>query len=182
MNTKKYFKYLILTGLMFIVLFVFFFYFYLYPLKYKKEIIEYGKIYNVKPELICAIICTESKFNKSAISSKGAVGLMQIMPKTAEWLCEKEKINYSYQNLFEPQFNIRLGTKYIKYLQEKFNDEELVVMAYNAGEGTVNAWLLNNEYSQNGKTISIVPYKETKTYLQKVKNAKKVYKSRLNLV
>ena len=107
---------------------------------------------------------------------------MQIMPKTAEWLCEKEKINYSYQNLFEPQFNIRLGTKYIKYLQEKFNDEELVVMAYNAGEGTVNSWLLNNEYSQNGEAITRVPYKETKNYLKRVKNAKRIYTSRFNWV
>ena len=115
MNIKKYFKCLIILLTICCITFMFIFFNLIYPLKYKREIIKYSNIYEVNPEIIAGIINTESSFNKNAKSSKGAIGLMQLLPSTAIWLCEKLNIEYKYEYLNEPNFNIKLVTYYFIY-------------------------------------------------------------------
>ncbi|MDR0425787.1 MAG: lytic transglycosylase domain-containing protein [Clostridiales bacterium] len=143
----------------------------IFPNRYKAETECAASVYGVREELIRGIIWTESKYHSDAVSRAGAVGLMQLMPDTAQWLAAMQDLPYKAGDLFDPAYNIRLGTYYIGYLLEKFEDEKLALAAYNAGEGTVRRWL--NE----GKTEPV--YQETRDYVDRVLFCQKMYKIRL---
>lgn len=176
MNVKKYFKNLVFVLLFFGMVFTFIFFLNCYPVKYKNIINKISEKYEIQKELICAIINVESSFNKDVISAKGAVGLMQILPSTAQWVAGMENIEYSYDMLFNVEYNIKIGTKYVKYLLNKFNCLETAIVAYNAGEGNVLNWLNNKEYSEDKKKLHKIPYKESANYLKRVKQSIKIYK------
>ncbi len=150
-----------------------------YPLKYENFVDKYSAEYGVNDELIYAIIKTESNFEPNAESSAGAVGLMQLMPETFEWLqsyYNGEVTMYS-ESLYEPETSIKYGTMFLGYLLSIYgSSEETAVAAYNAGVGAVNQWLSDPECSNDGTTLYYIPYDETRAYVQKVENAKKNYK------
>ena len=148
----------------------------LYPIKYSEYVEKASEEHGVKEELIYAMIHTESHFNKNAVSSAGAEGLMQLTPETYEWLCKRRNIDYVDGGLFEPSINIDFGTYLISYLFDEFGDEKLVIAAYNAGPDNVKAWLKNPEYSSDGKTLTKVPYAETEKHVEKVLDAEDKYK------
>ena len=149
---------------------------YILPIKYYDTVDKYSKKYNVEKELVFAVINAESRFNKQALSNKGAIGLMQIMPETGKWLFEKlNKENFYNNILYREEINIELGTYYLSHLLNKFKDEELALCAYNAGANNVYKWLNNSEYSSDGEIFKI-PFKETEKYLKKVTLFKKGYK------
>ncbi|NWF75200.1 MAG: lytic transglycosylase domain-containing protein [Nitrospirae bacterium] len=129
------------------------------PSMYSDIIIEKATAYDIDPTLIKAVIKTESNWNSRAVSRKGAMGLMQLMPSTANEM--------NVTNPFDPEDNIEGGTKYLKYLLERFNgDLTLALAAYNAGPGAVE------------KYGYIPPITETKQYVKKVLshyNGKTVY-------
>ncbi len=105
--------------------------------------------YKIDPALIKAIILAESRYDHMAVSKRGAVGLMQLMPSTADAL--------GVEDIYDPVHNINAGVKYIKQLLELYNgDIKLALAAYNAGRDKVRKY--------NG----IPPYKATKTYIKKV--------------
>lgn len=111
---------------------------------------EAARTYQVDAALLHAVISAESGYNPAAVSRKGAVGLMQLMPETAR--------RYGVENSFDPAQNIRGGTKYLSDLLQLFdNNLELAVAAYNAGEKAV----IRHGYS-------IPPYRETLAYVPKV--------------
>ncbi len=147
---------------------------YLYPLKYKEYVFYYSDYYGLDRALVFSIIKVESSFDKNAVSQAGAVGLMQITPSTAEYVSklsgEKE------YNLTNEDTNIKFGCFYLKYLFDRFNERDTVICAYNAGEGNVNTWLKNKEYSKDGKTLLNVPFAETKEYRAKIHKSYKKYK------
>lgn len=101
--------------------------------------------YNIDPNLVFAIIMVESTFRPDAVSDKGAVGLMQILPSTAEYI--SGLYGYSYRgedSLFDPVANVKLGTAYFAYLQRKLEDVEHALWAYNYGPSRFNAILRRN--------------------------------------
>ncbi|MDF2859012.1 MAG: lytic transglycosylase [Neobacillus sp.] len=148
----------------------------LYPLRYFDTIQKYAEEYHLKPELVCAVIHTESKFNKEAISPKGASGLMQITESTATWLAEELGMtDFAYDQVFDQEVNIRLGCYYLNRLENQYGNMNVALCAYNAGSGNVNNWLNNSEYSSDGKTLNRVPFSETQNYLKRVKNTQKIY-------
>lgn len=148
-----------------------------YPIGYKNFIVKYSNEYKLDPHLVASIINAESKYDKDAMSSKEARGLMQISPSTGKWASEVLKIeNYNENMLFEPEINIRIGTWYLSTLFKEFdNNIDLVLAAYNAGSGKVRGWLNDEEYSYDKSTLLIIPYKETEDYLVRVKKSYKVY-------
>lgn len=178
MNTNKYVKLISITALILCVSFVFIFYLHLYPLKHKNTIIKYSNEVNVPSYVVASIINSESSFNSKVVSNKGAVGLMQVLPTTAMWVCEKLGEDYEYEKLFKPEFNIKIGTHYLSYLITKFNNLDTAIVAYNAGEGIVSKWLKIAQYSDNGEQLTTIPYNESKNYLNKVKNGFNVYRVR----
>ena len=110
-----------------------------------------AKKQNLPPELVAAVVHTESKFKPNARSGAGAIGLMQLVPKTGRWM--------GARNLMNPSENIMAGTKYLKYLNDRFNgDTQKMIAAYNAGEGAVRRF------------GGVPPYRETRNYVQRVRN------------
>jgi len=150
----------------------------IYPLKYQEIVSKYSEEYDLDPFLIYAMIKVESSFDEKAVSSKDARGLMQIMPTTATWIADKIKDNmFDTDDLFEPDKNIMMGAWYINYLREKFDGNvSLAIMAYNAGPGSVQNWLLDESVSSDGKTIDKAPYEETANYERKIMDSYKMYK------
>ena len=146
---------------------------FIYPIKYYEYITKYSNEYGVDSALILATIKVESNFNKNAVSSKGAIGLMQIKEETASYIASmlgEEKFN-----LKDEETNVRYGTYYLKYLFEKFKSVQVVICAYNAGEGNVSLWLKDKTISKDGKTLEVVPFLETQNYLNKILKAHKKY-------
>ena len=105
--------------------------------------------YRLDPALMHAVISAESSYNPWAVSPKGAMGLMQLMPGTAE--------RFGVRNAYDPVANMHGGARYLRWLLDQFNDTRLAVAAYNAGEGAVQKY--GNQ---------IPPYKETQTYVNRV--------------
>ena len=152
-----------------------------YPLYYKDEIVFASEKYGVSSALIASVIFAESSFRADAKSSQGAMGLMQILPSTAEWLCAKKGESFSLELLTNPLYNIELGTYYLSYLFDRFGDKNTVLASYNAGEGNVMLWLLNENYSKDGEKITNTPFKETNGYIKKVGKAEKYYLKKLEI-
>jgi soluble lytic murein transglycosylase-like protein len=117
---------------------------------YEPYVIEHSNRHSLRPELVRAVIQVESGYNPRALSPKGAMGLMQLMPETARML--------GVQRPYDPEQNIRGGTRYLRLLLDKYDgNEELALAAYNAGSGAVDRY---------GKRIP--PYRETRDYVKKV--------------
>lgn len=148
-----------------------------YPIKYESQIVEYSQKYNINPCLVAAVIKTESNFNDTAVSSKGAYGLMQIMPDTAVWIAENMGLkDFTIETLDDTEINISMGCWYINNLNSEFNGNiDLVLAAYNGGRGNVQKWLNNKEYSTNGEELDIIPFAETDKYVKKVRTNYNIY-------
>lgn len=118
--------------------------------KYTPIILQAALQHGIDPKLVHAVIYAESAYNAKAVSSAGAVGLMQLMPATAR--------QYGVSNRKDPKQNVFAGTQHLKYLLGLFNDDlSLSIAAYNAGENTVKKY--NNQ---------IPPYPETRKYVKQV--------------
>lgn len=147
-----------------------------YPLRHLDIIERYADEYGFEPEFICAVIHTESHFNKDAVSGKGASGLMQITESTAYWLAEKMHMeDFDYDQIFDPDLNIRMGCYYLQRLYTQYGDTDMALCAYNAGSGNVANWLSSPEYSKDGITLDIVPFEETRNYVKRIDDARKIY-------
>lgn len=148
------------------------------PIHYKETIIEYSEMNQVDPLLVSAIIRAESKFNQQALSQRGAVGLMQIMPATGEWAAEQMGISgFEPSWLYDPEMNIRIGTWYISSLQMEFEgDDFLVIAAYNGGRGKVRQWLEQEIWDGREETISDIPFPETRQFVRRVMDNYRKYK------
>ena len=118
-----------------------------------------AKKHDIRPELVAAVVQAESRFKPTARSGAGAVGLMQLVPKTGKWMGARDLTN--------PAQNIAAGTKYLRYLHDRFDGNETkVIAAYNAGEGNVRRF------------GGIPPFRETRNYVSKVRNYEKEFAER----
>jgi soluble lytic murein transglycosylase len=143
------------------------------PVFHKQIINKYSKDFKLDPLFITSIIKVESNFARRAKSKRGAIGLMQLMPSTAEELAvECGYTNFKPSDLENPEINIHLGMYYISKLMAQFQDNEILALcAYNAGISTVQTWYKENPLI--GLEISDIPYEETRSY---VKNVQRTYK------
>lgn len=153
-----------------------------FPIKFNDYVEICAKNQGVDSSLIYAVIKAESNFKEDAISSKGAVGLMQILPTTAVSVATELGIeNFNSTDLFDAETNILIGTRYLKYLLNKFQNTETAICCYNAGEFVVQSWLNNSNYSADQISLKEIPYAETQNFLNKVNLFNNVYKKRLVL-
>ncbi len=148
-----------------------------YPLKYTDEVTAVAKKYDLPVSLVMGVIRTESSFIPTAVSKDGAVGLMQLMPDTADWIVGKLDMD-SFQDsmLNDPATNIELGCWFLRYLMDSFNgDMKAVLAGYNAGQNRVRTWLNNPAYVDSQGKLVEIPIQEAKDYVEKVLYAQKVY-------
>lgn len=146
-----------------------------YPLEYRDIVSTYAQEYELSPSLIYGVIYTESRFDPDAVSAAGAKGLMQLMDVTFEWTLNK--LGEESGNVYDPETNIRCGSKLLEYLNTQFENEETVLAAYNGGIGNVKKWLKDPQYSHDGKTLHTIPFAETREYVTRVLNAQKMYQT-----
>lgn len=149
----------------------------IYPVKYKTQVEKYAEEYKLDKALVYAVIKTESNFIEEAESGVGAMGLMQIMPSTFEWLqsMTKGEVTMDSDSLLDADVNIEYGCIFLQFLLDRYSEENTAVAAYNAGFGAVDGWLEDTSYSKDGKNLDYIPYPETSNYVDKVVEAKKHY-------
>ncbi|WP_438447968.1 lytic transglycosylase domain-containing protein [Gorillibacterium sp. sgz5001074] len=142
----------------------------MYPIRYKQEIATASANVGIDPYLVAAVIRVESNYKPELASHKGAVGLMQVMPDTAQWIFEREGFRgYKLEDLTVPQVNIQVGTAYLAFLLQQFGrDQVKAVASYNAGQGNVNKWLYNEIWDGRLESIDQIPFWETRKYVTKV--------------
>ena len=139
-----------------------------YPLRYQAIVRGHARTYGIDPALLAAVIYQESKFDPTARSSSGAVGLMQLTPTTAEGIAIRTGGRaFRTSDLTTPEINVRYGCWYLRDLFQKYKQERLVLAAYNAGQGNVDRWLHAHEGIQ---------FPETRAYVSRVESLQGVYR------
>jgi soluble lytic murein transglycosylase len=153
-----------------------------FPLKYANFITMYSEDYNLDPYLVCAIINVESHYDPHAQSQKDARGLMQVTVSTGSWAAQQMGLSeFNERLLFQPEINIMIGCWYLDSLRQEFGrdgygaDTKLILAAYNGGSGNVKKWLKNEKYSKTGFTLELIPFKETREYIDKVLTSYRIY-------
>lgn len=149
-----------------------------YPIEYHEYVQASAEKFDVEQALIFAVIKCESNFRQDAQSNVGAIGLMQVMPDTFDWLQSHKLMPYmDVGSLKNPQTNIEYGTYLLSLLQRKYGTLVETICAYNAGFGAVDKWLKDERYSSDGKTLKNIPYKATALYVKNVLQSRKMYKN-----
>lgn len=148
-----------------------------YQIDYIEDIQESSDRHRVSPYLVCAVIKAESDWDPQSSSRKGAQGLMQLLPKTAEFIADQglvDKDAYPLDDLADPRVSIEYGSAYLRYLVDRYHEIEPVIAAYNAGPGNVDKW--RKKRPEEGKNIrKVIEFPETEKYLYKVVRAKAAY-------
>ena len=141
-----------------------------YPLRYEMIVRTHARNYDLPPALLAAVIYTESKFDASARSNAGAVGLMQLLPDTAQGISVRTGGHgFVLSDLLDPEINVRYGAWYLRHLLDRYDDDlPTALAAYHAGQGNVDAW------RREGVGIQ---FPETRTYVKRVLHAENVYAS-----
>ena len=147
-----------------------------YPVEYEEYVEAYAAEYGLPPSLLYAVIRTESDFNPEAVSSAGAVGLMQLTEDTFSWAQYRSGVEeLPQEQRFDPETSIHYGSCVLALLEEMYGVRETALAAYNAGMGNVNRWLTDEAYSDDGRTLKEIPYPETRQYVEKVLKAQEMY-------
>jgi soluble lytic murein transglycosylase len=138
-----------------------------YPLAYEHVIVGHAENYDLDAALLAAVIYRESKFEADARSAAGAIGLMQLLPETAQGIAlNTGGSKFRVQDLYDPEINVRYGAFYLRRLLRKYGEEHLALAAYNAGQANVDEWLAANEG---------IGFPETREYVDDVLELRDVY-------
>jgi soluble lytic murein transglycosylase len=149
----------------------------LFPRPYWTDLKKYSSSNALDPYLVASLIRQESEFNPNAVSRANAVGLMQLLPKVGRGVAKQEKIkHFTPQELFTPEVNLRLGTRYFRSMVDKFGSFEYALAAYNAGADRVEAWMNYGKYRDPQEFVESIPFTETREYVQAIMRNESVYK------
>lgn len=147
-----------------------------YPLPYRDLIERESQHYHLDPMLVAGLIRQESAFASDAVSYANAVGLMQLWPPTATKLARSLKFRYARGRLFDPEYNVKLGTLYLSDLLSAFGTPEAALAAYNAGETHVEEWSANQNYQETAEFVESIPITQTREYVQIVARNAELYR------
>jgi len=139
-----------------------------YPLEYEHIVQAHARNYDLDPALLAAVIYAESRFDPNVESPAGAVGLMQLLPETAEGIALRTGgTRFVVADLRDPEINVRYGSWYLDHLRDHYDgDLRLTLAAYHAGQGNVDRWL------EEGSGIA---FPETRDYVDEVERVRRVY-------
>jgi peptidoglycan lytic transglycosylase len=138
-----------------------------YPLSYEPSIRANAEARGIDPALLAAVVYVESRFDPNARSGAGALGLMQVLPETAEGIALRTGgTEFVAADLRDPEINIRYGSWYLAHLAERYGSSELALAAYHAGQGNLDRWLSDS---------ARIAFPETREYVAEVERASRVY-------
>ncbi len=139
-----------------------------YPLRYESIVTTHARTYRLDPALLAAVIYAESKFDPHARSSAGAVGLMQLLPATAEGIAARTGgARFVLSDLENPEINVRYGAWYLRHLLDRYGeDERTALAAYHAGQANVDRW------RAQGRGIQ---FAATRSYVDRVESLERAY-------
>ncbi|MDY3846034.1 MAG: lytic transglycosylase domain-containing protein [Eubacteriales bacterium] len=147
---------------------------YVYPKRFSEYVTEYCAEYGVPQALIYATMKVESDFDSDAVSSAGACGIMQIMPKTFGEISELLSESVSDSDMFNTQINIKYGVLYLSMQYESFGCWEYAILAYNAGPQRVTEWLSDGKINVDDDKWDI-PFEESAEYIKKIRRCADKY-------
>jgi soluble lytic murein transglycosylase len=148
------------------------------PLRHDDIIRQQAEDKNLDPALIAGVIYVESRF-RDQTSHAGAKGLMQLMPRTADYIAQKSGgTEFEQGDLADPQINISYGSWYLRYLLERYHGNEILALAaYNAGEGKVDEWWRTAaDRGERFRVADHIPFPETRGYVSEVLEARRAYR------
>jgi soluble lytic murein transglycosylase len=149
-----------------------------YPLRYPAIVRGHARTYDIDPALLAAVIYSESRFRPHVRSRRGAIGLMQLLPSTAEGIATRTGgTAFVASDLDDPEINVRYGAWYLRHLRQHYAGRPdamtLALAAYNAGMANVDSWIAG---TQPGQPLQIpAAFAETRHYLDGVEHARSVY-------
>jgi soluble lytic murein transglycosylase len=133
-----------------------------YPLAYDHIVRNHARNYRLDPALLAAVIYQESKFRPDARSESGAIGLMQLLPETAQGIALRTGgSGFRVQDLYDPELNVRYGSWYLRHLLDRYGTVEQALAAYNGGQGNVDRG---------------VRFPETEAYVERVRELQRIYR------
>lgn len=139
-----------------------------YPTPHRNELQREAQASGIDPAYVYGLIRQESRFVLDARSHVGAAGLMQVMPATAKWTAKKAGMNYSAELMHDRDFNLRIGTQYLKLVLDRFEGAQaLAAAAYNAGPGRPARWR-DGPVMDAAIWAENIPFNETRDYVRKV--------------
>jgi soluble lytic murein transglycosylase len=147
-----------------------------YAMPYESFIVARSTTAGVDPMLTAGLIRQESAYDPEARSHANAFGLMQLLPKTAQRFAKQAKVRYSTPMLFQPDYNIHIGTIYFAGLQRSFGSVESALAAYNAGEDRVAFWTTGQSYREPAEFVDSIPFTETREYVEIVTRNADIYR------
>ncbi len=140
-----------------------------YPLEYEHILRGHAENHDLDPALLAAVVYVESRFDPNARSEAGALGLMQLLPETAEGIALRTGgSRFVVADLRDPELNVRYGSWYLDHLLSRYADMKLALAAYHAGQGNVDEW------RRAGAGIA---FPETRAYVAEVDRLRRVYAS-----
>lgn len=151
-----------------------------FPLAHRESVLNYASRKQINPAWAFAIIRQESAFTNDARSSAGALGLMQLLPRTARQVARSLRLSFRRNDLLNANTNVRLGINYLKHVSDKFKGNNvLATAAYNAGGNRVRQWLPKDGHLAADVWVEGVPFSETRDYLKRVLTYTVIYEQRL---
>ncbi len=148
----------------------------LFPLPYEAALRREAARNDFDPMFAAGLIRQESTFQADAVSHKNAIGLMQVLPKTGKLLSRQLKVRFAKNKLFEPDYNIEIGMRYIANLVRETGAPEYAAAAYNAGEDRIAAWKAERNYEEIPELVESIPFTETREYVQIVLRNAELYR------
>jgi soluble lytic murein transglycosylase len=149
----------------------------LFPKPFWPDLKKFSSQNALDPYLVASLIRQESEFNPSAVSRANAVGLMQLLPKVGSAVAKQVKLrHFSTAQLFTPEVNLQLGTRYFREMVDKFGAFEYALAAYNAGSNRVDDWQEQGKYRDPQEFVESIPFTETREYVQAILRNANVYR------
>jgi peptidoglycan lytic transglycosylase len=149
----------------------------IYPLRYSSEIGAAARRNGLNPALVAAVVYKESGFDAATTSPQGAVGLMQVLPSTAEEIARKSGgREFVLRDLQRPGVNVLYGSYYLRRLLDSYQGSELeAIAAYNAGQTNVDRWAAAARAAGRPFDVRAIPYGETRDYVAEVERLRAIY-------
>ena len=138
-----------------------------YPLRYEHIVRGHAVRYDLDPALLAGVIYAESEFDTKARSKAGAIGLMQLLPSTAQGIARRTGgTSFVVDDLYDPELNVRYGAWYLRHLLDRYGETRTALAAYHAGQGNVDRW------RERGRDVV---FPETRSYVERVLRFQRLY-------